>query len=806
VGKADATPDAESQVATAAGPLQSGQLLADRYLVGAELGRGVGAVVYQAVDQRAGLSVALKVLHADRRSEALYRELRFGRALHHPHVCRLHDVFEASGQVFLVMEHAAGGTLRTTLAGRRARDPVADARAVIAGLAAIHRAGLVHRDLKPENILRLGDGRIVISDFGLSRAIEQATATTAGLGTPGYLAPEILVGGKVDQASDVWSLGVVLHEILAGCRPGWGQTVRARLPSRLTRHPEIAALARVCRACLEVDRRARPPTGAAVETLLETTLHTELRASRVRRAVTAVGACLLGAVSFAVVRLTPAPVPTEPVAINLGEDWSRARLLFRPPWRETLRCMQAVGPDRRVVRISHYLPSPATVVDIDIDSGQRRPAAVDPQTYLIDCPSLSPDGRALLFTRRSGAITQVMYARRPDGRQGVALVEGSGATWLPSGKEFLFVTAGQAVALGDLQGRVRPLARTEPAPPAVQHLAVDDRGEVAAASAGSWLELYDLRRRRQIDRRPLEVDPGGQITFDGRRRTFLVPTLQAGGTVLAELPTVPGGGRLSAAGHLPGMSLLAAESVPGGRLLTAVRPGKGQWFLLRPDGSQHLVGSVWMVAADVSKVGPVAYLDSPAGPDSDVRRLLIWRPGPPATTQVLFEGRGLSPPLISGDGELVVYYRTPEREFHLCDRAGCRLVHLDPALHNLPPPGPIGPDGDALPYFAMAGAPGEPESRRSKVLRVVFLRSGGVLELGPLEATCRVVWASERTFWVLADSDPVWREVDLWSGRRTARTWPRDPAQPCYGLPPGDRTGHFVRLESRSELRFLPDA
>ncbi len=290
-----------------AGGLSIGQVLGGRYAISAELGRGGAGAVYLAADELARVQVALKVLDtpdwlgADVGGQ-LFRELRFGRSLQDANVCRIHDVFEVDGRCFLTMEYASSGTLRATLlerGGNRSVDEkLADARAAIAGLAAIHRAGLVHRDLKPENILRAGDGRLLVSDFGITRALAQTTITTRVAGTPGYLSPETLRGLEPSQAADVWSLGVVLHEILTGRRPRWtAGGWRVQLP-RHTADRREEALARVCRACLQDQPQHRPADGGAVQTLMERELrrfhlHPWLRRSL--RAAAVVGALAVAA-------------------------------------------------------------------------------------------------------------------------------------------------------------------------------------------------------------------------------------------------------------------------------------------------------------------------------------------------------------------------------------------------------------------------------------------------------------------------------------------------------------------------------
>ena len=162
-----------------------------------------------------------------------------GRARHSSSQ-RLSRVRARSRGRALVRDHGArnGGTLRSLLhqGARKEQRPLAerltDARAICAGLAAIHAVGIVHRDVTPQNVLRMEDGRLVISDFGL--AIELSASTTMNGGTPNYMPPETLLGQRGDRRSDVWQLGVILHEILFGWRPVFDQ-------NRRQGHPEVAA-------------------------------------------------------------------------------------------------------------------------------------------------------------------------------------------------------------------------------------------------------------------------------------------------------------------------------------------------------------------------------------------------------------------------------------------------------------------------------------------------------------------------------------------------------------------------------------
>jgi serine/threonine protein kinase len=239
----------EQRTAPRSTELQHGDVLAARYEIQALIGTGGMASVYRAFDRVTEQTIAIKVLDDDRSAgrawvEHLGRELRHARRIKHPNVCQVFD-FEDDGRCFLTMELAPRGTLRDTLEGDGAR-PLAqrltDAGAVIEGVAAIHEAGVVHRDLKPENVLRAADGHLMVSDLGVAvRAADVTTHPGGPAGTRSYMAPELSYGDKATTASDVWSLGLILHEILFGGRPEWTLTGAGR---RLSVQDGIAGPAR----------------------------------------------------------------------------------------------------------------------------------------------------------------------------------------------------------------------------------------------------------------------------------------------------------------------------------------------------------------------------------------------------------------------------------------------------------------------------------------------------------------------------------------------------------------------------------
>lgn len=202
-----------------------GTLLAGRYRIVAPAGKGGMGEVYRADDIRLGQPVALKFLPAafaadSTRLQRLVDEVRIGRQISHPNVCRLYDIAEAEGHHFLVMEYVDGEDLASLLRriGRLPGDKALDiARGICSGLAAAHDKGVIHRDLKPGNVMIDGRGHARIADFGLAALVHDGAAAEMS-GTPQYMAPEQLTGGGASLRSDVYALGLVIHEMLTGKR------------------------------------------------------------------------------------------------------------------------------------------------------------------------------------------------------------------------------------------------------------------------------------------------------------------------------------------------------------------------------------------------------------------------------------------------------------------------------------------------------------------------------------------------------------------------------------------------------------
>jgi beta-lactam-binding protein with PASTA domain len=233
-------------------PDPTARVLRGRYRLGAPIGSGSSATVYEAEDLDLQRTVAVKVLHGTLALDPAFlkrfrAEAQLAAGLAHPHIVTVHDWGDDDGVPFLVMEHLGGGSLRAMLERGRRLSP---SQALMVGLEACkaldfaHRRGLVHRDIKPANLLFGTDGRLRIADFGLARAIAEAAWTEPSgvvLGTARYASPEQAKGEPVDGRSDVYSLALTLVEAVTGEVPFGGDTAVATLMNRIDKLLPVTA-------------------------------------------------------------------------------------------------------------------------------------------------------------------------------------------------------------------------------------------------------------------------------------------------------------------------------------------------------------------------------------------------------------------------------------------------------------------------------------------------------------------------------------------------------------------------------------
>jgi HAMP domain-containing protein/predicted Ser/Thr protein kinase len=247
--------------ATQAGPtapqlaqqeLVAGSLFANRYRIDSILGRGGMGVVYKANDTQLDEIVAIKTLPGDVMSrspedlERFKREIRLARKITHRNVLRTYDYGEADGVYFISMEYVRGYTLSDLLTeaeGKRMAPRVAMgiARQISRGLEAAHEQGIIHRDIKPQNVLIDHKGEVKLMDFGIARMAEAHEGMTqAGLivGTPHYMSPEQVQGKQLDPRSDVYSMGVMIYEMLVGEKPFVSSSLTGVLTAHITEQPK----------------------------------------------------------------------------------------------------------------------------------------------------------------------------------------------------------------------------------------------------------------------------------------------------------------------------------------------------------------------------------------------------------------------------------------------------------------------------------------------------------------------------------------------------------------------------------------
>src|SRR5918999_4491323 len=218
-----------------------------RYRIVSKLGAGGMANVYLAEDQELGRRVAIKILddrHAndDQFVERFGREAKNAAGRSHPNIVSIYDRGEAEGTYYIAMEHLDGRNLKELIVARGpapVRIAIDYARQILQALRFAHRNGIVHRDIKPHNVVVDGDGRVKVTDFGIARAgASQMTEAGSIVGTAQYLSPEQGRGGGVDQRSDLYSLGIVLYELLTGTVPFTGDSPVEIAMKHLSKVPE----------------------------------------------------------------------------------------------------------------------------------------------------------------------------------------------------------------------------------------------------------------------------------------------------------------------------------------------------------------------------------------------------------------------------------------------------------------------------------------------------------------------------------------------------------------------------------------
>ena len=444
------------------GPWRSAEIRGDfgPYRIGELIGGGGMGVVYRAEDSRLGRSVAIKVLPPeltrDPAAKARFlQEARAASALDHPNLCTVYEVGEAGmGQLYLAMPCYDGGTLREKI-NTGVPLPVAEALdiavQVLKGLAKAHRHGIVHRDIKPANLMVTGDGVVKILDFGIAKlariganAAADLTRTGVRIGTPAYMSPEQARGEEVDARTDLWAVGVVLYEMLAGVRPPSGggepgpvRRLRPDVPS------EVEGILRRLLAPRTQDRYATAEAVLADLRVLLGTISSTGTATRelapvprrVRR-LRAAAALALGILGVA-----------GAIAAGYWLRWDgegRSSELFatysRITNQEGRELFPTLSPDGNFFAYAKVSGGSSDIHLLRIGGGN--PINLTPDTPWEDTqPAFSPDGEQIVF--RSGRDGGGLFVMGATGESVRRLTDfGFNPSWSPDGKRIVFATQG----------------------------------------------------------------------------------------------------------------------------------------------------------------------------------------------------------------------------------------------------------------------------------------------------------------------------------------------------------------------------
>ncbi len=493
------------------------------YTITRELGRGGMGVVYLARDTRLDRDVAIKSLPAElasdpARLERFEREAKTLAQLHHPNIAAIYGVEVQDGARYLVLEYVEGDTLAERLdRGPLALDDAVElAGQIAAGIEAAHEAGVVHRDLKPGNVILTPDGHAKVLDFGLARADDPQSNSSAGLdsptmttpvmhsptiagailGTAPYMSPEQARGRRVDSRTDVWSFGVVLYEMLTGEGPFRGETATDSIGAILHKDVDLdrlpaqtpAMVRHVMRRCLERDKTKRMQAIGDVRVELE-------EAAR-----------LLESGEYE---------PVGAAAATRRKSWAWpfvAALLFGGLLASLLLRPSAAAPTLAAPTTT-AMPRIGAVTQLTDVAGQEM------------SPALSPDGKTLLYVMFEGGGS-VIYAQRVGGSNPINLTPGPGVlntdpAFSPDGERIAFVSSreGGGVfvmgATGENPRRVSDVGFDPAWSPDGRSLVYTTQMVIGplsrTARASLWIVEVETRERRRLD----TADPDDDSVFSG---------------------------------------------------------------------------------------------------------------------------------------------------------------------------------------------------------------------------------------------------------------------------------------------------
>jgi hypothetical protein len=761
--------------------LAPGSVLADRFQIRRVLGKGATGVVLEADDRVSRSLVALKVFKPEiatdeRWQEIVGSELRHARKIQHPNVCRIYDAGDADGYRFLSMEFATGGTLRQRIkdagAGRTDEERIADARAVVSGLAAIHEAGIIHRDVKPDNVLRMEDGRLVVTDFGLAIAPGQTTfmsGYSGAVGTPSYMAPEVALGGDATMASDVFSLGVILHELFFDRRPEWETTKRGRFLKPLAEKPRSRlrkSMVRLCSECLEELAPRRPQSAAWVKAHFERavlgrygSVLTALRTGKWGLVVGLAVAVLASAVAFFSSRPRGEAITAKVtgVAVNWLQEARQVAQRSGP-----FLCSY-MDPDARSLRA--IWGEPPEAVTIDVSSGRIAPWTI-PKSLLAKggCPQWSPDGRSVAFTAGEARLPTIMISDDPQGSEPRFLANGYAPRWLPGGREVAYGLDRWRVAVADLSGQFSILPEAARAEEVMYQMHVSPAGDKVAVLYTDFGEdlssvvVYSYPDWKVRGRTNL----GRQATI----AKFMIPSEDFEVAFRERADVIVAGLRPD--------GVLTRKANLGPVYVTDIHQTGGEWLITFTRPSMSLVvrdpAGEEKILAQALRFGQPSFART-----GDAVLEQTTRDGNRVISRYNAQTRELTP-ITTGPDDRGPVYLPNATEFVYIEASGKRRIQIctvagAPACQSLiDTPGAafivgVSPSGRQLAYVYRDG----PNLRLTVVARDDLRK----IDLGPIGERC-LRWPAEKRLWIFQRSAAFtgWREMDLDANRLTGAVEP----------------------------------
>lgn len=603
------------------------------YRVDARLGEGGMGVVYRAYDLRLQRTVALKVV---RRLPALLmgegqvlEEARAASALNHPNICTVYDVREIDGEAFIAMEYVAGRPLSQLVpeGGLPYEDVLRYASEVASALAHAHERGVVHRDLKSANVVISEEGRAKVLDFGIARRIEAASGaeTSSGrldpqvgiAGTTPYIAPEVLLGDPADVRSDIWSLGVLMFEMAAGAMPFTGRNqfdltsaiirdTPAQLPTRVP-----VSLRGIILRCLAKDPVQRYQRAGEVRAALEA-IQSDVAApaqavsSRPRSLRFGIGAglVLLAAAAGLWFRPSATPLSERLVQGQLTQVLSSSQPISDP----------SLSPDGKMIVFTADDNSGRTDVYTSRVTGGARIRLTDDDDVESD-PRFSPDGDRIAFAvrRRNGGASEVRILPAFGGDAISIIQQAQAPAWSPDGRlAYLRSTSEGNMELMTSRSDgsdARVLLQGESAFPLLRHPAWSPDGDEIAVVRGTGGIAGEI---------PRYTPDGNHIlfhTWNAPRRIGRVPR-QGGAPIMLSFgadksdgyaDVSPDGARIVLTRTEADAERLYVAPAAGGeaRLLTSTPGAVARWSpdgtLIAFGGSRRFTGGVFVIAPDGTK-------------------------------------------------------------------------------------------------------------------------------------------------------------------------------------------------------------